>query len=159
MAYVNEEISKADYEKYNLDGIEKNGDPSDYYYWAIDRERGIWLREYYIVFNADNRGEEMYTVWGFCYKDYLMFMKTKTVEWKHHYKKKEKYVHKRLLGMFCPFTKLLQPELPQLPEELEDKKEEILKEFKKALEYSRRHLRDGCEICKIDLEYNGEIMQ
>ena len=161
MAYVIEEISDDDYRKYNLDEVEKNGDPSYHYYWAIDRERGIWLREYYKIFS---HGKELSTVWGFYYKGYLIFIEIEGIAFGQHVEKKIWYLHKRFIRMFCPFTKLLQPELPQLPEELEDKKEEILKEFKKALEEScgdpffGRDKKDRGETCKIDIEYNGEMI-
>ena len=44
MAYVNEEISKEDYEKYNLAYVndrQRHGIRSNANHWAVDRERGV----------------------------------------------------------------------------------------------------------------------
>ena len=162
MAYVIEEISDEDYEKYNLDEIkEKTGYYGDDY-WAIDRKRGIWLRQHHGLFDRENDGEEIWTIWNIYVKGYLISIKTETIEIKFNHEKKELYKHLRVLEIYCPLIpKFLKPETPK---ELEDKKEEILKEFKKAYEEScgdpyfglRRKEKD--ETCRADLEYNGKII-
>ena len=79
MAFVNEKISKEDWEKYNIDQINMrwNGLKTAGYQWAIDREREIWLRKFYESRDRDNNGAwDGKTVWDFYWKGILMSIKT-----------------------------------------------------------------------------------
>ena len=79
MAFINEEISKEDREKYNIDQINMrwNGAGSPQRIWAIDREREIWLREFNSIIDRDNNGAwDGRTVWDFYWKGILMSIKT-----------------------------------------------------------------------------------
>ncbi|MDR0468277.1 MAG: hypothetical protein LBG67_05440 [Campylobacteraceae bacterium] len=162
MAYVIEEISEEDYEKYNLDEEMIFSSAS---YWAIDRKREIWLREHHENTDGDfpGEGEILSIEWGFYYNGYLIFIEIEPIETKFNHEKKELYKHIRFIKMYCriPNGKLFKCELPK---ELEDKKEEILKEFKKALEescgdpYFGLRRKEKGETCRADLEYNGKII-
>ncbi|MDR0467384.1 MAG: hypothetical protein LBG67_00870 [Campylobacteraceae bacterium] len=150
MAYVNEKISDEDYEKYNLAEIDKRlriSNPSSA--WTIDREREIWLRLYRQTTDRDNFGEEIYTIWDFYRKGYLISVKTEGIKWVHDKERNEVYQYLKILSL-------------EIPKEIENEKEQILKELKKAFEesggnpYSR--IRGSNATHKIDLEYNGELI-
>ena len=79
MAFINEEISKADWEKYNIDQINMRwkGAGRPQRDWAIDREREIWLREFDRTIDRDDNGAwDGRTVWDFYWKGMLMSIKT-----------------------------------------------------------------------------------
>ena len=79
MAFVNEEISKEDWEKYNIDQINMrwNGAGNPESHWVIDSEREIWLRKFYEDRDRDNNGAwDGKTVWDFYWKGILMSIKT-----------------------------------------------------------------------------------
>ncbi|MDR0468145.1 MAG: hypothetical protein LBG67_04770 [Campylobacteraceae bacterium] len=149
MAYVNEEISKEDYEKYNLAEIKER---TGYYggsRWAIDRER--WLRYHIRLIDTEDSWEEIWIKWHLYYKGYLVSVKTKDIEKKFNREKKELYIYKKILEL-------------EIPKEIEDQKEQILKDLKEAFEescgdpYLVSYMKDKGNTCKIDLEYNGEII-
>ena len=147
MAYVYEKISNEDYVKNSY-----LREMRTYYgggWWIIDRKKEMWLKN--CVEKWHDR-DDCDTAWGFYYKGYLVFIKTEEI--------KGRYEYIRFLKMYCPFKKYYHPELPQLPQELEDKKEEILKEFKKAYEgfLSCHPFYKSLKIHKISLEYNGKMI-
>ena len=83
MAFVNEEISKEDWEKYNIDQIS-----SRYSYangarnWIIDREKDIWLRFYYQSRDRDNNGEPTGPQeWDFYWKGHYLILKKDTIKY------------------------------------------------------------------------------
>ena len=166
MAYVNEEISEADYIKYSYlpemrYSATRSKTNSDY--WIINREKGMWLKEYVEGYGRDDSDG----IWCLYYNGYLVFIKTEETHRDFNQKETKLYICIKFIRMYSPLKRRFRPQnppQPQLPEELEDKKEEILKEFKKALELSFGHPRDGFRyqdkgvICKIDLECNGKII-
>ena len=83
MAFVNEKISKEDWEKYNIDQINMrwNGAGRPQNDWAIDREREIWLREFDRTIDRDDNGAwDGKTVWDFYWKGILMSIKTQMTD-------------------------------------------------------------------------------
>ncbi|MDR2636182.1 MAG: hypothetical protein LBC08_05070 [Campylobacteraceae bacterium] len=173
MAYTNEKISKEDFEKYDLEKINKRlpyGSPDDY--WAIDRQRNIWFREYYRSEDRENSGVESYTVWDFYWKGSLISTNTITL-------KKIPYTQNN--GVFYAYLKILDivtteksrvhrkidkkenKILINFPKELLSYKQEILKDLKEAFEVSQIglgiYIRDDEKIvCKVDLEYEGQLI-
>ncbi|MDR0467356.1 MAG: hypothetical protein LBG67_00720 [Campylobacteraceae bacterium] len=153
MAYVNEKISKEDYEKYSLAELDKSkwGSPDNY--WAIDRERERWFRLFRNTHDRDgdfgNKGAILDIKWTLYYEGYIVFFRTSNKKSNVYIEVKEPYKQFKLFDV-------------EIPKEIENQKEQILKEIKKALEESFvspriSNIEDG-ETCKIDLEYNGEMI-
>ncbi|MDR2636203.1 MAG: hypothetical protein LBC08_05180 [Campylobacteraceae bacterium] len=149
MAYVNEKISKEDFEKYNLEKINKRlsyGTPN--YQWAIDRDRDIWLREYHFSGDKEDFGAEIRTYWDFYWKGSFVPIETKTID---------KIPPSKNNGIYYCYIKVLKIEIPK---NIQQYTKEILKDFREALEVSQVgigiHINDN-STCKVDLEYNGEV--
>jgi hypothetical protein len=150
MAYVNEKISKEDFEKYDLERINKRfpyGTPDDQ--WAIDREKKSWLRLYYRSEDRDNFGTEISTDWDFYWEGTFIPIETKTLD---------KIAPSKNNGIFYWHIKVLEIEIP---ETIQRYTKGILKDFREALEVSKVGLGTYSKretIYKIDLEYNGEVL-
>ncbi|MDR2080863.1 MAG: hypothetical protein LBP54_03110 [Campylobacteraceae bacterium] len=147
MAFVNEVISKEDYEKYNLGALDKRRLSSYSKEWAIDREKKRWLKKYHSSIDIDNFGKDTDTTWDFYRNGYLISVKTKELKKSYDLEKKEGYKYIKILEL-------------KIPQEIEGEKEQMLKDFKEAFEASFGnpflHI-DEDETCKIDLEYEGEL--
>ena len=141
MPYINEEISEQDYEKYNLeDGTSEE--------WAIDRERGIWFRELHeLVDREEDLGAEINTEWQFYWKGALIELTTKFLNKKFTEDIAEYYAYIKILDI-------------NIPKELEQYKEEMLKELKEAFEALNADvgIDDEIKACRVDLEYEGKLI-
>lgn len=77
MAFINEEISKEDWEEYKINELDNR--LSYAYgssYWIINREREIWLRQYYTPRDRDNYGVETGpTEYDFYWRGYNLILK------------------------------------------------------------------------------------
>jgi hypothetical protein len=153
MAFVNEMISEEDWDKYNLSNIDKRwGGGQLTEDWTIDRERGIWFRLYRSVGDIENSGAEVCTYWNFYWKGSLILVETKTL-------KKIPPATKNSGTFYC-YIEILDIEIPK---EIEQHKQEIFKDLKEAFEVSQMglgvYIRDDEDIvCKVDLEYKGELI-
>jgi hypothetical protein len=147
MAFVNEEISQEDYDKYNLREIDNRfrfGSPDDD--WCIDRERDIWLRFYYRSVDIEDNGAELWTSWGFYWKGVFITLDTKFLE------------HTYIGSTGCVHIKILELEIPK---ESELYKQEILKDLKEAFEasYNDKSTTDGeIKSWKVDLIYEWKLL-
>ena len=149
MPYVNEKMSDEDFEKYDFETfIEKFGFRTPRFDWTIDRQRDIWLREYYELTDIEeNLGAELWTDWGFYWKGSFVVVRTKCIK---RTRSDE--------GVCYGYVKILKFAIPK---EAEQYKQEILKDLKEALEAS--HLGLGIyatktKITKADLEYDGKLV-
>ena len=59
-------------------------------------EREVWLKVHRRLEDRDNFGEEIYTIWDFYYKGYLISLKTDPMKKKYNEEKKELYIYKNL---------------------------------------------------------------
>ncbi|MDR2081987.1 MAG: hypothetical protein LBP54_08930 [Campylobacteraceae bacterium] len=173
MAFVNEVISKEDYIKYDLETMNKRlsyGCPARD--WTIDRERNIWFRLYLERLDRDDNGAELSTIWDFYWKGSLISVETITLDrtlsddgYNYGYLKilaittteKNYVVHREI-------DKKKNKILINFPKELLSHKQEILKDLKEAFEASYIglgiYVKDNSriKICKVDLEYEGELI-
>jgi hypothetical protein len=151
MAYVNEKISKEDFEKYDLAAIEERlpyGSPNDH--WAIDRERGMWFRLYRFFSDKENFGAETCTFWNFYWKESLILVETKTI-------KKIPPIESKVFYVMLKISRL------EIPNNVLQHKAQILKDLKEAFEVSQMglgiYIRDDDDtVCKVDFEYEGELI-
>jgi hypothetical protein len=149
MAFVNEMISKEDFEKYDLETINNRlpyGSPNDH--WTIDRERGIWFRKYYTSVDRENSGAELYTVWDFYWEGSLISVKTEYIKKISPFESnKEYYAHILLLDI-------------KIPKEIEQYKQKIFKDLEKVFEASNGGggIYSRADSYKVDLEYKGELI-
>jgi hypothetical protein len=148
MAFVNEEISQEDYNKYDIGQFVKrfgflspNGD------WTIDRDRDIWFRLYHEMSDIENDGAEMWTSWGFYWKGFFVTLDTKFLE-KGCVKVRDEYY---------AYIKILDIDIPQ---EAEQYKQEILKDLKKVFEASNagNGIHSRANGYRVDLEYEGKLV-
>jgi hypothetical protein len=149
MGYVNEKISQEDWVKYDFEAINKlrgirGGVDRD---WAIDRERESWVRVYLRSTDMDD-GTEIRTYWDFYWKGSLVFVETIALK-RSLSKEGDNYGYLKVLRLDIPDNAL-------------PNKSEILQEFKAALEAHFIDLgiyaRDRIKSCKVDLEYEGEVI-
>ena len=56
----------------------------------------MWLKVHRRLEDRDNFGEEIYTIWDFYYKGYLISLKTDPMKKKYNEEKKELYIYKNL---------------------------------------------------------------
>ena len=106
MAFINEKISKEDWEKYNIDQINMrwNGAGNPESHWVIDSEREIWLRKFYEDRDRDNNGAwDGKTVWDFYWKGILMSVTTDLTEFEYLNKERDKIsIEYRLVDLYIP---------------------------------------------------------
>ncbi|MDR2639020.1 MAG: hypothetical protein LBC09_04210, partial [Helicobacteraceae bacterium] len=123
MGYVNEWISAEDWEKYDFNAINKRrairGGADRY--WAIDRDREIWVKLYLVSRDIDY-DTEIRTYWDFYWKGGLVPIETKAL-------KRSRSED----GVLYGYIKILELEIP---ENILRHKSEILQEFKAAIEAS-----------------------
>jgi hypothetical protein len=152
MAFANEEISREDYDKYDIDRFnDKFGFFSPNSDWTIDRERDIWFRLYLNMCDIENDGAEMWTSWGFYWKGFFIALDTKFLK---------QIPYSQNNGEYYVYAKILDIDIPQ---EAEQYKQEILKDLKEAFEASYAGIgirinKERTKSCKIDLEYEGELV-
>jgi hypothetical protein len=148
MAYVNEKISKEDWEKYNLSNIDKRyGGGQFTNHWTIDRERERWFRLYLTVGDQENSGAEICTYWNFYWKNNFILVKTKTIDRRRSDD-----------GVCYGYLKILKLEIPS---NVLQYKAQILKDLKEAFEASLIGLgiyATKTKSCKVDFEYEGELI-
>jgi hypothetical protein len=83
MAFVNEYISKEDFEKYNFAELNKRprkgGTADD---WTIDREADIWIRHFYTESDhtEPDGGYTGVVAWDFYWKGFLMMVEVLGIE-------------------------------------------------------------------------------
>jgi hypothetical protein len=152
MPYVNEKMSKEDFEKYTSESfLEKFGSISPRFDWTIDRQRDIWLREYdTLADREEDFGKELWTDWGFYWRGGFVVLRTKFLQ-------KE---FSKLSGEFYGYVKILKLKIPK---DVEQYKQEMLKDFKEALEASHFGLGiydddDETKSVRADLEYDGKLI-
>ncbi|MDR0467466.1 MAG: hypothetical protein LBG67_01285 [Campylobacteraceae bacterium] len=101
----------------------------------------------------------MYTIWDFYIKGHLISVETKEIKWNRNKEKKELYIYKKILKL-------------EIPKEIENEKEQILKDLKEAfgeafgdpfyaLNYNKDKNNNNnkfFETCIAYLEYNGELI-
>jgi hypothetical protein len=146
MAYVNEKISKEDFEKYNLSYIDKRWGGGQFtMHWTIDRDREMWFRLYLTMGDQENSGAEICTYWNFYWKGSLILVETKTVD------------KGRFDGVYYAYFKVLRLEISK---EIEQYKQEILKDLKEVFEASNAGggIYSNANGFKVDLEYEGELI-
>jgi hypothetical protein len=142
-------MSKEDFEKYTSESfLEKFGFISPSFDWTIDRQRDIWLREYYVFTDKEeDLGKELWTDWGFYWKGSFVVVTTECI---NRTRSDD--------GVCYGYVKILELIIPK---DVEQYKQEILKDFKEALEAS--HLGLGIyatktKLTKADLEYDGKLI-
>jgi hypothetical protein len=150
MAFVNEKISKEDYEKYNLGDLDKRRLSSYSKEWAIDRERERWLRKSdWLTDREENLGANIWTKWDFYRNGYFISVKTKQLSRTFNHEKQESYLSLHIIEL-------------EIPQEIDGEKEQILKDLKEAFEESYGDPYYGInkqnKTCKVDLEYEGELI-
>jgi hypothetical protein len=148
MAFVNEEISQEDYDKYNIGQfVERFGSISPNSDWTIDRERDIWFRVYCKTIDIEDDGAEIWTSWGFYWKGFFITLDTKFLE--------KGYVEAR--NEYCAYIKIFDIDIPR---EAKQHKQEILKDLKEVFEASNagNGIHSRANGYKIDLEYEGELV-
>ncbi|MDR2790044.1 MAG: hypothetical protein LBB59_03600 [Campylobacteraceae bacterium] len=152
MAFVNEVISQEDWKKYDLETIKKRlnirGGFTDQ--WTIDRQKDIWFREYRFWSDKENFGAEICTYWDFYWKGSFIPLRTETVK---------KIPPSKNNGIYYVHLKILKIEIP---ENIQQYKSEIYKDLKEAFEVSQVgigiYIKDDTDPCKINLEYEGELI-
>jgi hypothetical protein len=149
MAFVNEEISKEDYDKYDIGQFVKRfGSISPNSDWTIDRDRDIWFRLYHERCDREeDLGAELWTSWGFYWKGVFITLDTKFLE--------RKFTNS--IGKFYVYAKILDIDIPQ---EAEQYKQEILKDLKEAFEASNagNGIHSRANGYRVDLEYEGKLV-
>jgi hypothetical protein len=147
MAFVNEEISQEDYNKYDIGQFVKRfGSISPSKNWIIDRDRDIWLRLYRRAIDIEDNGAELWTSRGFYWKGVFITLDTKFLE------------HTYIGSTGCMHIKILELEIPK---EAEQYKQEILKDLKEAFEasYNDKSTTDGeIKSWKVDLIYEWKLL-
>ncbi|WP_434641239.1 hypothetical protein ACMYSK_06705 [Klebsiella sp. I138] len=151
MAFVNEMISDDDWQRYDLDTVNRrmNGLHTPNFQWTIDREEAVWLRLFYIYsdYTADKPGRTGKQIWDYFWRGTLLSLETRELKTKPETDNDGVYyVHRRLLSI-------------NIPPELTAATEQILQDLKLAFTacscagiYS-----DGVP-CQIDLEYRGQLI-
>jgi hypothetical protein len=135
---------------------------------VIDRERNIWLKQCYKVQDRENSWAELSQFWDFCWKGTLILIETKDMQ-KESQKEGELYMYFKILNIVTTgqirWHKETDKEQNKImidfPQELLPYKDEILKDFREALEADygyifRNHF--GTKYCKVDFEYEGELI-
>jgi hypothetical protein len=169
MAFVNEEISQEDYDKYNIEKFNnKNGWRGGSRHWTIDRDRDIWFRKFRKFADIENDGAEIDTTWDFYWKRTLITIVTKALKRGYLEEAKEYYAHIKILDIYTTREENYHNNediehnkiLVDFPEELEEHKQEILKDLKEVFEASNggNGIYSNANGYKIDLEYEGELV-
>lgn len=165
MPFVNEEISKEQYEAYNIKAIDAKWRFSiPIMDWTIDKERNIWLRLCYKHIDINSAKHEISITWNFYYKGALFTVFTKQLPVPEHRIGTENYAYMEILDMYIGdkyrqgnVNKLFSVEFPK---EFAPLKSQILKSFKDALEVSNIGLgiASTADRYTIDLIYEGELV-
>ncbi|MDR2790880.1 MAG: hypothetical protein LBB59_07915 [Campylobacteraceae bacterium] len=141
MSFINEEILKEQYKAYNLKAIDARwrlGIPvMD---WTIDKERDIWLRLCYKRIEDEEEGQIGTTWWNFYWKGALFTVFTKQMSAPEQKGEIENYAYMKILDIYIGeryqqgnVNKLFPVEFPK---EFAPQKNQILKDFKEAMEVS-----------------------
>lgn len=159
MAFVNEEISKEQYEAYNLKTIDAKwrfGIPiMD---WTIDKQKEIWLRLCYKHINMNKK--DINSTWNFYYKGALFTVFTKQPS----EQKADNCTCVEILDIYIGeryrqgnVNKLFPVEFPK---EFAAQKKQILQNFKDALEVSNIGLGIAAvsDRYAVDLTYEGSAV-
>jgi hypothetical protein len=169
MAYIDESISDEDYIKYDLRNINRRWLPRTNYIrsWVIDRERNIWLKQCYKVQDKENSWAELSQFWDFCWKGTLILIETKAIIRGRSNDNGVGLYRFKILNIVTTGQVRWHKEIDKeqnkimidFPQELLPHKDEILKDFREALEVDYEFV---CKLlgkkCKVDFEYEGELI-
>lgn len=109
MAYINEYISKQDFEKYNIQDLMDTpaAGPLSSRGWTIDRETCSWLYRYAIGIDRDE-GYKPFDYWYFFWQEHLMHLTTEVLESKGGGKGQHYQARLKLIEINLPPTLISQ---------------------------------------------------
>ncbi|MDR0762255.1 MAG: hypothetical protein LBF13_04325 [Campylobacteraceae bacterium] len=159
MAFVNEEISKEQYETYNMKATDvKWRFAVPIMDWTIDKDRDIWLRLCCKHIDVNDAKDEINAAWNFYWKGAFFTVFTKQLQIL------DNCAHIKILDMYIGdryrqgnVNKLFPVEFPK---EFASSKKQILKDFKEALEVSNIGLGMAwaADRYKVELIYEGRTI-
>ncbi|MDR1007559.1 MAG: hypothetical protein LBL65_03200 [Campylobacteraceae bacterium] len=163
MAFANEEISKEQYEAYNIKAIDAKWRFSiPIMDWTIDKEKDIWLRLCRKHINGIEEGT--IATWNFYWKGAQFTVFTKQLPAPKQKAEMENYAYIQILDLYMDdryrqgnVNKLFPVEFPK---EFAAQKRQILKNFKEALEVSNAGLGivSTTDRYEIDLIYEEKLI-